>query len=191
MGLFRRIVASKYDAGTAYVAIDFHQVNIRDPYLYKTTDYGRTFRPITNGIPKSMLSYTKVICEDPVRRGLLYAGTENAIYVSFDGGENWQPLQGNLPAAPVSWITVQEHFNDLVISTYGRGFWIMDDIGPLQQMTPQVLASDAHLFALQPAYRFRFITAPSTPYDDPTVGENPAVRRVDQLLLACRAPGPR
>jgi hypothetical protein len=172
-GSFRSIVASRYDAGTAYVAIDFHQVNIRDPYLYKTTDYGRSFRPITNGIPKSMLSYTKVICEDPVRRGLLYAGTENAIYVSFDDGENWQPLQANLPAAPVSWITVQEHYNDLVISTYGRGFWIMDDIGPLQQMTPQVLASGAHLFSLRPAYRFRFITAPSTPYDDPTVGENP------------------
>ena len=189
-GSFRSIVASRYDAGTAYVAIDFHQVNIRDPYLYKTTDYGRTFRPITNGIPKSMLSYTKVICEDPVRRGLLYAGTENAIYVSFDGGENWQPLQGNLPAAPVSWITVQENFNDLVISTYGRGFWIMDDIGPLQQITPQVLASDAHLFALQPAYRFRFITAPSTPYDDPTVGENPEYGASINYYLSAAARAP-
>jgi photosystem II stability/assembly factor-like uncharacterized protein len=189
-GSFRSIVASRYDAGTAYVAIDFHQVNTRDPFLYKTTDYGRTFRPITNGIPKSMLSYTKVICEDPVRRGLLYAGTENAIYVSFDDGENWQPLQLNLPAAPVSWITVQEHFNDLVISTYGRGFWIMDDIGPLQQMTPQVLAADAHLFRLQPAYRFRFITAPSTPYDDPTVGENPEYGASINYYLKTAASGP-
>ena len=120
-----------------------------------------------------MLSYARTICEDPVRRGLLYLGTENAIYVSFDDGENWQPLQNNLPHAPVSWITVQEHFNDLVISTYGRGFWILDDITPLQQATPQVLASDAHLFPPRPAYRFRPITAPSTPYDDPTVGENP------------------
>ena len=68
---------------------------------------------------------------------------------------------------------MQEHFNDLVVATYGRGFWILDDIAPLQQMTPQVLASDAHLFAPRPAYRFRDITAPSTPYDDPTVGENP------------------
>ena len=189
-GSFRSIVASRYDAGTAYVAIDFHQANIRDPFLYKTTDYGRTFRPITNGIPKSMLSYTKVICEDPVRRGLLYAGTENAIYVSFDDGDNWQPLQTNLPAAPVSWITVQEHFNDLVISTYGRGFWILDDIGPLQQMTPQVLASDAHLFAVRPAYRFRFITAPSTPYDDPTVGENPEYGAAMNYYLKTAAAGP-
>jgi photosystem II stability/assembly factor-like uncharacterized protein len=189
-GSVRSIVASRHDAGTAYVAIDFHQANIRDPFLYRTTDYGRTFRAITSGIPRSMLSYTKVICEDPVRRGLLYAGTENAIYASFDDGENWQPLQTNLPAAPVSWITVQEHFNDLVISTYGRGFWILDDIGPLQQMTPQVLASDAHLFSVQPAYRYRFITAPSTPYDDPTVGENPEYGASINYYLKSAASGP-
>ena len=82
-----------------------------------------------------MLSYAHCIREDPVRRGLLYLGTENAIYVSFDDGEHWQPLQNNMPHAPVYWITVQEHFNDLVIATYGRGFWIMDDITPLQQLT--------------------------------------------------------
>ena len=189
-GSFRSIVASRHDAGTAYVVADFHQVNNRDPFIYKTTDYGRTFRAITNGIPKSMLSYARAICEDPVRRGLLYAGTENAIYVSFDDGENWQPLQTNLPAAPVSWITVQEHFNDLVISTYGRGFWILDDIGPLQQMTPQVLAADAHLFTVRPAYRYRFITAPSTPYDDPTVGANPEYGASINYHLKAAAAGP-
>ena len=94
-----------------------------------------------NGIPKSNLSYAKIIIEDPVRRGMLYAGTENAIYVSFDDGEQWLPLQADLPHAPVSGIVVQEHFNDLVISTYGRGFFILDDLAPLQQMTPEVLAS--------------------------------------------------
>jgi photosystem II stability/assembly factor-like uncharacterized protein len=172
-GSVRSIAASRYDAATAYLTVDFHQVNNRDPFVYKTTDYGKTFRAITNGIPKSMLSYTHVICEDPVRRGLLYLGTENATYVSFDDGENWQPLQNNLPHVPVYGITVQEHFDDLVIATYGRGFWIMDDITPLQQLTPQVLASDAHLFPPRPAYRFRPIAAPSTPYDDPTIGENP------------------
>jgi photosystem II stability/assembly factor-like uncharacterized protein len=172
-GSLRSIVASRYDAGTAYLAVDFHQVNNRDPFVYKTTDYGLSFRAITNGIPKSMLSYARAICEDPVRRGLLYLGVENGIYVSLDDGDSWQPLQNNLPHAPVSWITVQEHFNDLVIATYGRGFWIMDDLSPLQQATPLVLASDVHLFPPRPAYRFRFVTAPSTPYDDPTVGENP------------------
>ena len=82
-----------------------------------------------------MLSYAHCIREDPVRRGLLYLGTENALYVSFDDGDSWQPLQTNMPHAPVYWITVQEHFNDLVIATYGRGFWILDDITPLQQLT--------------------------------------------------------
>lgn len=172
-GSVRSIVASRYDAPTAYLTVDFHQVNNRDPYVYKTTDYGKTWRSITRGIPRSMLSYAKVIQEDPVRRGLLYLGTENAIYVSFDDGENWQPLQNDLPHAPVSGIVIQEHFNDLVISTYGRGFYILDDITPLQQLTPQVLASDMHLFPPRAAYRFRPITAPSTTYDDPTVGENP------------------
>ncbi|MEO8678553.1 MAG: sialidase [Vicinamibacterales bacterium] len=172
-GSVRSIVPSRYDAATAYLTVDFHQVNNRDPFVYKTTDYGNTWRTITNGVPRSMLSYAKVIQEDPVRRGLLYLGTENAIYVSFDDGENWQPLQNDLPHAPVSGIVVQEHFNDLVISTYGRGFYILDDISPLQQLTPQVMASDMHLFPPRAAYRFRPITAPSTTYDDPTVGENP------------------
>ena len=172
-GSVRSIVPSRYDNGTAYITVDFHQVNNRDPFVYRTTDYGATWKSIVNGIPKGMLSYAKVIFEDPVRRGLLYLGTENAIYVSFDDGAQWQPLQNDLPQAPVSGIVVQEHFSDLVISTYGRGFWIIDDITPLRQLTPQVLAADAHLFALRPAYRFRPITAPSTTYDDPTTGENP------------------
>ena len=172
-GSVRSIAPSRHDNGTAYLTVDFHQVNNRDPFVYRTTDYGQTWKMITNGIPKSMLSYAKVIYEDPVRRGMLYLGTENAIYLSFDGGDTWQPLQNDLPHAPVSGIVVQEHFNDLVISTYGRGFWILDDITPLRAMTPEVLNADAHLFPLRPAYRFRGITAPSTPYDDPTVGENP------------------
>ena len=172
-GSVRSIAASRYDAATAYLTVDFHQMNNRDPFIYRTTDFGRTWKLIVNGIPKSMLSYVRMIYEDPIRRGLLYAGTENAIYVSFDAGDNWQPLQNDLPHAPVSGITVQEHFSDLVISTYGRGFWIMDDITPLRHMTPAILASDAHLFPVRDAYRFRPITAPSTTYDDPTTGENP------------------
>ena len=173
-GSVRSIAPSKYDAGTAYLAADFHQVNNRDPFVYKTTDYGKTWKAITNGLPKNNLSYAKVILEDPVRRGLLYLGTENAIYVSFDAGEQWTPLQNDLPHAPVSGIVVQEHFNDLVISTYGRGFYILDDIGPLQQLTPDVMNAAAHLFTPRAAYRFRTITAPSASYDDPTTGEDPA-----------------
>ncbi len=169
----RSIAASRYDAGTAYIAADGHQVNIRDPHVYRTRDFGASWEKITDGIPPSMLSYTKVIAEDPVRPGLLYVGTENAIYVSFNDGDEWQPLQNNLPAAPVSGIVIQEHFNDLVVGTYGRGFWILDDLSPVQQMTPEVMASASHLFAPRDAYRFRPITPPSIPYDDPTIGENP------------------
>ena len=172
-GSVRSIAPSKYDAGTAYIAVDFHQMNDRDPFIYRTSDYGKTWKSITSGIPKSMLSYVKVVYEDPERQGMLYAGTENAIYVSFDNGDHWQPLQNDLPHAPVSGIVVQEHFDDLVISTYGRGFWIMDDIGALRETTPAILAKAAHLYTVRPAYRFRPITAPSTMYDDPTAGENP------------------
>ena len=169
----RSIASSRHQPGTAYVAIDGHQMNVRDPYVYRTRDYGASFEKITDGIPPSMLSYTKIIIEDPRRAGLLYVGTENAIYVSFDEGDNWQPLQNNLPAAPVSGIVIQEHFNDLVVGTYGRGFWILDDLSPLQQLTPEVMASASHLFAPRDAYRFRPITPPSVPYDDPTVGRDP------------------
>ncbi|MEW6322638.1 MAG: sialidase [Acidobacteriota bacterium] len=172
-GTVGNIEPSRYDAGTAYLTVDLHQVDNRDPWVYKTTDYGRTWRQITNGIPKSMLSYAHCIREDPKRRGLLYLGTENAIYVSFDDGENWQSLQNNLPAAPVYWITVQEHFDDLVIATYGRGFWILDDLSALRQLTPQVLNADAQLFAPRPAYRFRDITPDASSQNDPTVGSNP------------------
>jgi photosystem II stability/assembly factor-like uncharacterized protein len=172
-GSVRSIAPSRYDAATAYLTVDAHQENNRDPFVYKTTDYGKTWRLIVSGLPKNMLSYAKVIYEDPVRRSLLYLGTENSIYVSFTAGENWLPLQLNLPHAPVSGIVVQEQFNDLVISTYGRGFWILDDITPLQQLGEEVLAKGAHLFAPRPAYRFRPITAPSTGYDDPTAGSDP------------------
>ena len=174
LGTVGNIEPSRFDAGTAYLTMDLHQVNNRDPFVYRTTDYGRTWRPIVDGIPKSMLSYAHCIREDPTRRGLLYLGTENAIYVSFDDGGRWQPLQTNLPHAPVYWIAVQEHFNDLVIATYGRGFWIMDDITPIQQLTPQVLGADAHLFPPRAAYRFRNITPDASMANDPTVGQNPA-----------------
>jgi photosystem II stability/assembly factor-like uncharacterized protein len=171
-GTVASIEASRHDSGTAYVAVDFHQVNNRDPFVFKTIDYGATWKAITNGIPHSMLSYAHCIKEDPVRRGLLYLGTENGMYVSFDDGENWQPLQMNLPHAPVYGIAVQEHFSDLVIATYGRGFWILDDLTPLRAMTPQALNADAQLFPPRPAYRFRAITSEAGSPEDPTVGQN-------------------
>ena len=191
-GSVRSIVASKYDAGTAYLTVDFHQMNNRDPFVYRTTDFGRTWKAITSGLPRNNLSYAKVIHEDPKRRGLLYLGLENGIYLSYDAGDSWIPLQNDLPAAPVSGIQVQEHFNDLVISTYGRGFYILDDLGPLQQLTPEVMNSAAHLFDPRAAYRFRFITAPSSTYDDPTTGEDPQYgASLNYWLKAPAAQAPR
>jgi hypothetical protein len=111
--------------------------------------------------------------EDPVRRGLLYAGTENALYVSFNDGESWQTLQNNLPHAPVHGIAVQEHFGDLALATYGRGMWILDDLSPLRQLTPAVMASDADLLTPRAAYRFRFVESPRAPLYDPVAGQNP------------------
>ncbi|HEU4873588.1 MAG TPA: hypothetical protein VFT44_10880, partial [Pyrinomonadaceae bacterium] len=106
-------------------------------------------------------------------RGLLYAGTENGLYVSFDDGERWEPLQSNLPRAPVYWMVIQEHFNDLVVGTYGRGFWILDDLTPIQKMNQTVRDASAHLFPPLPTYRFRASTQPVTMTDDPSAGQNP------------------
>ncbi len=172
-GTVSNIEPSRFEAGTCYITVDFHQVNNRDPHVYKTSDYGQTWKSISSDIPKSVFSYAHCVREDPVRKGLLYVGTENAIYVSFNDGENWVPLQTNLPHAPVHWMVVQEHFNDLVVATYGRGFWIMDDVTPLQQFTPEVAESDAYLFALRPAYRFRSRSTPMANMLEPSVGQNP------------------
>jgi photosystem II stability/assembly factor-like uncharacterized protein len=171
-GTISNIEASRFDAGTAYVSVDFHQVNNREPFIYKTSDYGRSWTRITDGIPHSMLSYVHCVREDTVRKGLLFAGTENGAYVSFNDGQNWQPLQMNLPHAPVYWIAVQDHFHDLVLATYGRGFWILDDLTPLEQMTAQVADSSAHLFPPRAAYRFRSAVQNDSPSSDPTAGVN-------------------
>ena len=172
-GVVRGIDASKWDAGKAYLAIEHHQQGNFEPHVYKTTDYGESWVKIVDGIADSPLSYVRDIREDPVRAGLLYLGTENALYVSFDDGGKWQTLQNNLPASPVYGLVIQEHFNDLVVGTYGRGFWILDDITPLQQLTDEVASSRAHLFEPRPAYRFRPITSPMSMPNDPSVGEDP------------------
>jgi hypothetical protein len=189
-GTVSNIEASRYDAATAYLTVDGHQVNNRDPFVYKTADYGKTWKLITNGIPHSMLSYAHCVREDPVRQGLLFLGTENAAYVSFNDGANWQPLQSNLPHAPVYWIAVQEHIHDLVIATYGRGFWILDDITPLEQMTPQMGNATATLLPPRDAYRFRNATQPEAMPNDPTVGQNPPYGASVNYYLKETPPGP-
>ena len=172
-GTVSNIEPSPHDAGTAYLTMDLHQLGDTEPYVYKTTDYGSSWTSLSQTIPRSVFSYTHVIREDPVRPGLLYLGTENAIYVSLDDGENWTRMRNNLPPAPVHDLTIQGHFNDLVVATYGRGFWIMDDITPLQELTEDVIASEAHLFAPRTAYRFLTRQGSQSQPEDPGAGTNP------------------
>jgi photosystem II stability/assembly factor-like uncharacterized protein len=191
-GTISNIDASRFDAGAAYLTVDAHQINNRDPFIYKTADYGKTWTLITNGIPHSMLSYAHCVRENPARKGMLFAGTENGLYLSFDDGGNWQPLESGLPHAPVYWIAVQEHFHDLVLATYGRGFWILDDLTSLEQFTPQVTESAAYLFAPRDTYRFRTaVQAEAMPYD-PTAGQNPPYgASIDYYLKSAPQSGAR
>ncbi len=172
-GSVRHIEPSRYDVASAYMIVDAHQENNRDPWVYKTNDFGKTWKLIVNGIHKTPLSYAHIVREDPVRRGLLYLGLENALYVSFDDGERWQPLQLNLPHAPVYGMVIPDQMNDLVIATYGRGFWILDDLTPLQTLTPTITSADLYLFAPRPAYRFVDVSGNFSMNDDPTAGQNP------------------
>jgi photosystem II stability/assembly factor-like uncharacterized protein len=175
-GTVSNIEPSRFDAGAAYITVDLHQMNNRDPFIYKTADYGRTWKSISGDIPKSLHSYAHCVREDPVKQGMLYVGTENGAYFTTDDGQHWLALQSGLPHAPVHWLTIQEHFNDLVVATYGRGFWVLDDITPLRTLTPQATqspAAAAHLFPLRPAYRFRPITEPMMMPDDAAEGRNP------------------
>ncbi len=172
-GVVRNIDASKWDAGKAYMTVEAHQVGNFAPYVYRTEDYGQSWTMIVNGVKDSPLSYTRNVREDPVRPGLLYLGTENFLYVSFDDGDNWQRLANGLPPSPMYWIQVQEHFGDLVVGTYGRGFWILDDISPLQQWTDEVEAASVHLFEPRGVYRFQPMTSPFAQFDDWSAGENP------------------
>lgn len=173
-GTVSNIEPSRYEAGRCYITVDCHQENDRDPHVYKTTDYGKSWKSISSDIPKTVFSYASCIREDPVRKGLLYLGTANSLYVSFNDGDNWLLLQSNLPHACVTWIAIQDHFNDLVVGTNGRGLWIMDDITPLQQLTQDVLKSEVHLFALRPAYRFKTVGSILSCPNDQCSGRNPS-----------------
>jgi len=146
------IEASSFAAGTAYLAANRYQMDDMRPYLYKTRDYGATWTPITNGIPAT--EFTRVLREDPERAGLLYAGTERGVWVSFDDGASWQSLRRNLPLVPVHDLAVKE--GDLVAGTHGRSFWILDDLSALRQLRPEITRSEAHLFKPRKVYRAAF-----------------------------------
>ncbi|MGB6624804.1 MAG: hypothetical protein WBE43_08460 [Candidatus Acidiferrales bacterium] len=145
------IEPSPHEAGTAYMAADRSRWDDFHPYLYKTSDYGKTWTKIVSGLPDNVFAHA--IREDTVRKGMLFAGTETGIYVSFDDGANWQSLQLDLPTVPVHDMTI--HGNDLILATHGRAFWSLDDITPLRQLNSDDVSADVHLFKPETAYRFR------------------------------------
>jgi photosystem II stability/assembly factor-like uncharacterized protein len=160
---------SPFDPAVAYMAVEDHERGDRAPYLFATSDYGRSWRAIASNLPAS--SYARMIKEDPVRRGLLYAGTETGLWFSFDNGKIWQQWHDNLPTAPVYDFTVQPRFDDLIVSTHGRANWIFDDLRPLQEFGPAIAAHSAYLFTIRPAYRFSSVG--QTSLTTPGSGDNP------------------
>lgn len=158
------VEASHFDAGTAYAAVEYLRTGDHAPYFFRTTDFGRTWIPITAGLPSDEPSgsFARAIREDPRKRGLLFAGTESGVHVSFDAGDHWQTLQQNLPNTPVRDIEVRD--NDLIIGTHGRGIWILDDMSMLRQVTPTVAAERVHLFAPGNATRVRRNVSWNTPF---------------------------
>ncbi len=153
MGTIWNIEPSPFDAGTTYITVNLEQMGNYNAYVYKTSDYGQTWKFISGDIPHSMNSSAHCVIEDPVRKGMLYLGTDNAVYVSWDDGGHWTNLSNNLPPAPVYWLTIQKYFGDLVMATYGRGVYILDDVTPLRDYDPA--KSGVQFFPPRPAYRFR------------------------------------
>ncbi len=164
------IEASHFKLGEAYAAIDRHRSDDRQPYLYKTVDFGKTWTLAVNGI--SVPAFLNCIREDPQRQGLLYAGTEFGVYVSFDDAAHWQPLQLNLPITSIRDLVI--HDNDLVVATHGRAFWVLDNISPLREINEKIAAGDAYLFHPAKAVRINndLFTGTPLPPDEPQA-QNP------------------
>lgn len=173
-GTIANIEASRYKKGSAYITVDLHQMGDFDPYVYKTEDYGQTWKLISDTVPKSVHSFAHVIKEDPKREGMLYLGVDNGLYISHDDGEHWMRLRNNLPPAPVYWLEIQERFDDLVVGTYGRGYYIMDNISPLREYDMDAKDKEAHLFSLRPVYRFQDVQSIKTDGPSLNSGTNPA-----------------
>jgi photosystem II stability/assembly factor-like uncharacterized protein len=180
--------ASHFDANTAYAAIDRHRLNDIAPHIWRIAVHGPSdeWKNIDLGIPNG--AYVRAVREDPIKKGLLFAGTELGVFFSIDDGANWQPLQLNLPVSPVHDLVIKD--NDLVVATHGRAFWILDDISPLRQLTPEVQSASAHLFVPSTAMRIRASTHGDTPLPpEEPAGENPPPGAIFYYYLKSPAQG--
>ena len=155
-GTVSQIEPSHFDAGTAYVAVDFHLMDNRDPFIYKTTDFGQTWKKISDGLPGEASARLRHGRSRRRRtgRGCCSPAPGTAFYYSLDDGAHWTQLQNGLPPAPVSWIATQKAYHDVVVSTYGRGLYVLDDITPLEQMAAEKSDAPVRLFAPRPTYRY-------------------------------------
>jgi photosystem II stability/assembly factor-like uncharacterized protein len=181
------IEASRHDRNTAYAAIDRHRLEDLKPHILRTRDGGKTWQEIVKGIPEG--SFVNAVREDPVRKGLLYAGTETGVFVSFNDGDEWQPLQLNLPNSSVRDLVI--HDDDLVIATHGRSFWILDDVTPLRQLSAEAAGADAYLFRPATAYRLRPSSFEGTPMPvDTPQAENPPDGALIDYYLKSTPGGP-
>jgi photosystem II stability/assembly factor-like uncharacterized protein len=171
-GTVMNVQPSHFEAGTAYIAVDLEQVGDYNTYVYKTSDFGASWKLVSGSVPKSVNSSAKCIMEDPVRKGMLYLGTNNALYISWDDGEHWTHLRNNLPPAPVYWIEIEPRFHDLLIATHGRGIYDLDDITPLRDWD-KAQSADAYLFPPRTTYRMRTVQTNRGREAEHVVGENP------------------
>ena len=179
--------ASHFDVNTAYAAINTLRLDDLRPHIYRTRDGGTSWTHVANGIPDGTI--VNVVREDPRRRGLLFAGTEQTVYVSFDDGDHWQSLRTDLPPTSIRDLVIKD--DDLVVGTHGRSFWILDDITPLRQIAPEVVAAGAHLFEPQQAWRFRWNKNTDTPLPpDEPAGENPPDGAIINYWLKADATSP-
>ena len=153
-GTIRSIDPSNFEVGTAYISITYQQLGDFKPYIFKTSDFGKTWKSIGEGIPASNSSFVHSIKEDPIQKGLLFAGTDNGLYISPNDGATWVPLKNNLPPSPVYYLAIQKNFRDLVIATYGRGFYILDDITPIRAWSKELAKNKIELLTPRNAYRF-------------------------------------
>jgi len=178
--------ASRTEAGTVYAAVNRFRLDDLHPHIYRTRDFGKTWQEIVNGLADN--APVNVVREDPVGKGLLFAGTETSVYVSFDGGDHWQPLQLNLPHTSMRDLAI--HGDDLVVGTHGRSFWILDDITPLRQLKGEFAGAGAYLYAPQAALRVRWNRNPDTPLPpEVPAGKNPPDGAIIDYFLAKNASG--
>ena len=182
-----QIQASHYDDNSAYISVSRFRIDDLHPLIFRTHDGGKTWQQITAGIPEN--EPVDAVREDPVRKGLLFAGTEKSVWTSFDDGDHWQPLQLNLPHTSMRDLWIKD--SDLIVATHGRGFWILDDITPLRQIAADVAKASTYLFAPAPAWRVMRSTWPDTPIPpDEPLAQNPPDGALIDYFLGSAGSGP-